>query len=136
MESDKARGSGDIVHQPLLERGAIELCARKVASSTGDARKALELCRQAIEVVQNEAMKQYTAIQALGMPPCTLETTRKRCLITIVITMSNNAIGLLSGWVFTSTKMINQSSSIEQQEVKYIFGERSTCQSRVTMLLN
>ena len=59
-------GVSNSTSQPLLDRGAIELCARKVASSTGDARKALELCRKAIETVQREAMNQYNAIQALG----------------------------------------------------------------------
>ena len=50
----------------VLDRGAIELCARKVASATGDARKALELCRKAIEVVQREATRQYEAMNSMG----------------------------------------------------------------------
>ena len=50
----------------MLDRGAIELCARKVASATGDARKALELCRKAVEVVQREAMRQYQALHSYG----------------------------------------------------------------------
>ena len=57
----------------VLDRGAIELCARKVASATGDARKALELCRKAIEVVQREAMRQYQALHSFGkssFPSC------------------------------------------------------------------
>ena len=49
-----------------MERGAVELCARKVASSTGDARKALELCRTAIESVQREAERQLSVVRALG----------------------------------------------------------------------
>ncbi|OZJ02208.1 hypothetical protein BZG36_04713 [Bifiguratus adelaidae] len=37
---------------PLIAPQAIELCARKVAASTGDLRKALDVCRQAIEIVE------------------------------------------------------------------------------------
>ncbi|KAG0225494.1 AAA ATPase [Actinomortierella wolfii] len=39
---------------PLMQRPAIELCARKVAAGTGDLRKALDICRQAIEMVEME----------------------------------------------------------------------------------
>ncbi|RKP34317.1 P-loop containing nucleoside triphosphate hydrolase protein, partial [Dimargaris cristalligena] len=45
--------------QPLLiEVPAIELCARKVAAATGDLRKALDICRQAIELAELEYLKQ------------------------------------------------------------------------------
>ncbi|KAF9567698.1 AAA ATPase [Mortierella alpina] len=42
---------------PLMQRPAIELCARKVASATGDLRKALDICRQTIEMVEMETRK-------------------------------------------------------------------------------
>ncbi|KAF9112875.1 AAA ATPase [Mortierella sp. AM989] len=42
---------------PLMQRPAIELCARKVAAATGDLRKALDICRQTIEMVEMEAKK-------------------------------------------------------------------------------
>ncbi|KAF9996519.1 AAA ATPase [Entomortierella chlamydospora] len=42
---------------PLMQRPAIELCARKVAAATGDLRKALDICRQTIEMVELEAKK-------------------------------------------------------------------------------
>ena len=43
--------------QPLIDSRAIELCARKVAASNGDLRKALDVCRQAIELAEKEYMK-------------------------------------------------------------------------------
>ncbi|RUP50716.1 P-loop containing nucleoside triphosphate hydrolase protein, partial [Jimgerdemannia flammicorona] len=46
---------------PLMQTQAIELCARKVAAATGDLRKALDVCRQAIEMVESEAKRQQTA---------------------------------------------------------------------------
>ncbi|KAG0247764.1 AAA ATPase [Mortierella polycephala] len=42
---------------PLIQRPAIELCARKVAAATGDLRKALDICRQTIEMVEVEVKK-------------------------------------------------------------------------------
>ncbi|KAG0202761.1 AAA ATPase [Mortierella sp. GBA30] len=42
---------------PLMQRPAIELCARKVAAATGDLRKALDICRQTIEMVEMETKK-------------------------------------------------------------------------------
>ncbi|KAF9908412.1 AAA ATPase [Linnemannia zychae] len=42
---------------PLMQRPAIELCARKVAAATGDLRKALDICRQTIEMVEVETKK-------------------------------------------------------------------------------
>lgn len=41
--------------QPLFQEVAIELCARKVASLSGDVRKALEIMRRSIELVEQEA---------------------------------------------------------------------------------
>ncbi|KAJ1656911.1 AAA ATPase [Dispira simplex] len=43
---------------PLIETPAVELCARKVAASTGDLRKALDICRQAVEYAEQGYTKQ------------------------------------------------------------------------------
>ncbi|KAG9065633.1 AAA ATPase [Linnemannia hyalina] len=48
---------------PLMQRPAIELCARKVAAATGDLRKALDICRQTIEMVEVETKKKERAQQ-------------------------------------------------------------------------
>ncbi|KAF9189953.1 AAA ATPase [Haplosporangium sp. Z 767] len=50
-ETDKPRVA------PLIQRPAVELCARKVAAATGDLRKALDICRQTIEMVEMEVKK-------------------------------------------------------------------------------
>ncbi|KAK3819896.1 MAG: P-loop containing nucleoside triphosphate hydrolase protein, partial [Benniella sp.] len=42
---------------PLMQKTAIEFCARKVAAATGDLRKALDICRQTIEMVEAEVKK-------------------------------------------------------------------------------
>ncbi|KAJ2963495.1 hypothetical protein NQZ79_g1546 [Umbelopsis isabellina] len=44
----------------IIQPQAIELCARKVAAATGDLRKALDVCRQAIEMAEAEAKKKAT----------------------------------------------------------------------------
>lgn len=43
---------------PLMHPAAIQLCARKTASNTGDLRKAFDLCRRAIETVEEEFRRQ------------------------------------------------------------------------------
>jgi cell division control protein 6 len=45
----------------IIQPQAIELCARKVAAATGDLRKALDVCRQAIEMAEIEAKKKPSA---------------------------------------------------------------------------
>ncbi|KAF9576514.1 AAA ATPase [Mortierella alpina] len=65
MEGEKDHGKGGEKDEktgkprvaPLMQRPAIELCARKVASATGDLRKALDICRQTIEMVEMETKK-------------------------------------------------------------------------------
>ncbi|KAF9988415.1 AAA ATPase [Modicella reniformis] len=54
---------------PLMQRPAIELCARKVAAATGDLRKALDICRQAIEMVEAETKKKERQERQLGRMP-------------------------------------------------------------------
>lgn len=44
-----------------MQTQAIELCARKVAAATGDLRKALDVCRQAIEMVESEIKRKRLA---------------------------------------------------------------------------
>ncbi|KAI9020179.1 P-loop containing nucleoside triphosphate hydrolase protein [Phycomyces nitens] len=47
---------------PLIQPAAVELCARKVAASMGDLRTALDVCRQAIEMAENEWKKKTVAL--------------------------------------------------------------------------
>jgi cell division control protein 6 len=49
---------------PFLHPAAIELCSRKVSSQSGDLRKAFDICRRAIELVESETKEKYQ--QALG----------------------------------------------------------------------
>lgn len=42
---------------PVIQPIAVQLCARKIAANTGDIRKALDVCRRAIEVVENKISK-------------------------------------------------------------------------------
>ncbi|KAG0215664.1 AAA ATPase [Mortierella sp. GBA30] len=53
---------------PLMQRPAIELCARKVAAATGDLRKALDICRQTIEMVELETKKKERQQQISTTP--------------------------------------------------------------------
>ncbi|KAG0351291.1 P-loop containing nucleoside triphosphate hydrolase protein [Gamsiella multidivaricata] len=53
---------------PLMQRAAIELCARKVAAATGDLRKALDICRQTIEMVELETRKKERLEKRQSLP--------------------------------------------------------------------
>ncbi|KAJ2305253.1 AAA ATPase, partial [Coemansia sp. RSA 2704] len=47
--------------EPVVQRAALELCARKVAATSGDLRKALDVCRQATEAAEAEHRRRQTA---------------------------------------------------------------------------
>ena len=55
--SSDTTASADFV--PFIHPAATQLCARKVASQTGDIRKAFDICRRAIEVVENETTQKF-----------------------------------------------------------------------------
>ncbi|KAL4821711.1 P-loop containing nucleoside triphosphate hydrolase protein [Aspergillus spinulosporus] len=44
---------------PFVQPAAIQLCAKKVASQTGDLRKAFELIKRAIDVIEQETMQKH-----------------------------------------------------------------------------
>lgn len=44
---------------PFLHPAAIELCSRKVASQTGDLRKAFDICRRAIDLIEAETRQKH-----------------------------------------------------------------------------
>jgi cell division control protein 6 len=44
---------------PFLHPAAIELCSRKVSSQSGDLRKAFDICRRAIDVVEAEVKQKH-----------------------------------------------------------------------------
>jgi cell division control protein 6 len=48
---------------PFIHPAAIELCSRKISSQTGDLRKAFDICRRAIELIESETkQKHYQAL--------------------------------------------------------------------------
>lgn len=46
-------------HVPFIHPAAIELCSRKVASQSGDLRKAFEVCRRALDIIENETRGKF-----------------------------------------------------------------------------
>ncbi|KAK0745982.1 putative cell division control protein [Schizothecium vesticola] len=44
---------------PFFHPAAIELCSRKVSTQTGDLRRAFEVCRRALDLVENETRLQH-----------------------------------------------------------------------------
>ena len=57
---------------PFLQPGAIQLCSKKVASQTGDLRKAFDIVRRAIDLIETETKQQHQsdfATQAVQKSP-------------------------------------------------------------------
>ena len=56
---------------PFIHPAATQLCARKVASQTGDIRKAFDICRRAIELVELETTRkqQQQVDEQMASPP-------------------------------------------------------------------
>lgn len=52
-------GSGSPDFIPFFHPAAIELCSRKVSSQTGDLRRAFEVCRRAIDLVESETRMKH-----------------------------------------------------------------------------
>ncbi|KAI0220793.1 AAA ATPase [Massospora cicadina] len=50
----RSEASGE-TPKPLFQAAALEFCARKVASVSGDLRRALDLMRQAVNIAESEA---------------------------------------------------------------------------------
>ena len=44
--------------EQVMEPSAIQFCAMKVAAMAGDMRKALDVCRRAVEAVETEVKRQ------------------------------------------------------------------------------
>ncbi|XP_068118236.1 cell division control protein 6 homolog [Hyperolius riggenbachi] len=44
--------------EAVLDNAAIQFCARKVSAVSGDARKALDICRRAVEIVESDVRSQ------------------------------------------------------------------------------
>jgi cell division control protein 6 len=57
---------------PFLHPAAIQLCSRKVASQTGDLRKAFDICRRAVDLIESETKQKHSkqlSEQTLLMSP-------------------------------------------------------------------
>jgi origin recognition complex subunit 1 len=64
-EAAAAASSSTAAGKSIFHADAIELCARKVASLSGDARRALQICRRAVELCELEFQQQQEQHQAI-----------------------------------------------------------------------
>ena len=68
-------GSRDTDPLPFFHPAAVELCSRKVSGQTGDLRKAFEICRRAVDLVENETRSKYE--KDLGQELLQMSPSRK-----------------------------------------------------------
>ncbi|XP_074418085.1 cell division control protein 6 homolog isoform X2 [Larus michahellis] len=59
---------GQVAGDTVLDAAALQFCARKVSAVSGDARKALDVCRRAVEVVELEVRSQTLLKPLPGAP--------------------------------------------------------------------
>lgn len=64
----KSLSPSDLQSLPFLHPAAIQFCAKKVASQTGDLRKSFDICRRAIDLVEQET-RERDAEKALQDSP-------------------------------------------------------------------
>ncbi|OLL23783.1 Cell division control protein 18 [Neolecta irregularis DAH-3] len=87
---------------PFMDPKAIELCSRKVAASTGDVRKALDLCRRSIELVEAESNNPGTPTNRSPLREAIMNNqeavieTSKRVSISHIAKVSSAAFGTSS----------------------------------------
>ncbi|ODQ68638.1 cell division control protein Cdc6 [Nadsonia fulvescens var. elongata DSM 6958] len=56
------------LHVPLMHPAAIQLVAKKISASTGDIRKAFDICRRAIELVEEDVRKKNAEASISNIP--------------------------------------------------------------------
>ncbi|KAL1005992.1 hypothetical protein UPYG_G00066530 [Umbra pygmaea] len=54
----------------LLDAMAVQFCARKVSAVSGDARKALDICRRAVEIAESDDRKKTTSAKVEAKASC------------------------------------------------------------------
>lgn len=59
LKSLVAKDSETPDYVPFLHPAAIDMCSRKVANQTGDLRKALDICRRAIDLIESETKQKH-----------------------------------------------------------------------------
>ncbi|KAI5358543.1 Putative AAA+ ATPase domain, P-loop containing nucleoside triphosphate hydrolase [Septoria linicola] len=59
----KSLGSADSTTIPFLHPAAIQFCAKKVAAQTGDLRKAFDICKRAIDLIDIETRDKAAAVE-------------------------------------------------------------------------
>jgi cell division control protein 6 len=59
----KSMSTTETQHVPFLHPAAIQFCAKKVAAQTGDLRKAFDICRRAIDLIDHETRDKDARIQ-------------------------------------------------------------------------
>jgi cell division control protein 6 len=66
---------------PLMHPAAIQLCARKTAANTGDLRKAFDICKRAIEVVEEEVRRKYANVDDVSEVNSDCDSSYKQSII-------------------------------------------------------
>lgn len=79
-----ARASADFIavgKPPLMDVAAITLCAKKTAANTGDLRKAFDICRRTLEIIEEDVRRRYI-LEEEGGDSLKTANDRKRAIIT------------------------------------------------------
>ena len=73
----------------VFDKDAIQLVARKVASLSGDARRALDICRRAAELAQRDVINGNVAVKSVASPRKGPSTPSKKNVAEKVVASSS-----------------------------------------------
>lgn len=94
----------ETVGEVVVDPDAVQFASRKVAAVSGDARRALDICRRAVEIAEQDSLasererekqtqaaltspSKTTARQRLGLPPAGATTAAPKCTVVTIATI-------------------------------------------------
>ncbi|XP_077997375.1 cell division control protein 6 homolog [Glandiceps talaboti] len=105
--------------QQVVDAAAVQFCARKVAAIAGDMRKALDVCRRAVEVVESDVRSQMVLQPSseASLPPSPRKLTPKRPIPKKVslVHISNVVSEVYGSRMMSSSKNQEQSFPVQQK---------------------
>jgi cell division control protein 6 len=111
VDADTDTGMKCSHSEPLFQPSALELCARKVAASSGDVRKCLDIARQCLDIIirthkQHHRHRHHSSDSAIATTATTATTATETVDIRIINRVLRASMG--SQWVTAIRALPNQ----------------------------
>jgi cell division control protein 6 len=124
----------------MLDENAIELCARKVAASSGDLRKALDVCRQVAETADGQKLGNSIAVLKsfqVTTPSLLSAPLHQRLILGTLFHMTRNKAkkGITMGGLLDSYRQSCKRIKVGAVEESDFFSSCSLMESQGTVLV-